>query len=153
MKLVRSKGTGAISFNFTPMIDVVFNLLIFFVLTAQFMTLEIEDVILAPSLTGESRDYAEFRNVVINITNPDNPTIIVMGHPITYLELTDHLKNLRQSAANDGKKMNVILRADRKIPYGKVALAMLAAGGAEIEGMWLQVDISKVEKENLQAVR
>jgi hypothetical protein len=30
---------------------------------------------------------------------------------------------------------------------------MLAAGGADINGWWIQVDISQIERENLQAVR
>jgi biopolymer transport protein ExbD len=146
MKHARPGGTGAVTFNMTPMIDIVFNLLIFFVLTAQFVVLEIEDVILPPSLTAELKDYTTYRNVVVNIISPEQPSIVVMGRTFTYQELTAHLKELRQAALADGQQMNVILRADRKIPYENVALVMLAAGGAEIQGWWIQTDISQREK-------
>jgi biopolymer transport protein ExbD len=55
---------------------------------------------------------------------------------------------LRQAALDDGQKMNVILRADRKIPYEDVARVMLAAGGAEIQGWWIQTDTSKEKGES-----
>jgi biopolymer transport protein ExbD len=69
-----------------------------------------------------------------------------MGRTFNYFELTAHLKELRQAALADGQQMNVILRAHRKIPYEDVARVMLAAGGAEIEGWWIQTDISQREK-------
>jgi biopolymer transport protein ExbD len=139
--------SGAISFNFTPMIDIVFNLLIFFVLTAQFMTLEVEDVVLPPSVTAESKDYSAYRNIVVNITHPEAPRIVVMGRTFNFQELSEHLKTLNQSAQAEGQKMNLILRADRKVPYEEVARVMLAAGSAEIANWWIEVDISKVEQE------
>jgi len=151
MRIRKTSSTGAISFNFTPMIDIVFNLLIFFVLTAQFITLEVEDVILPPSLTAEPKDYTSFRNVVVNVCHPDQPAIVVMGRTFNYFELTDHLKMLRAAAQADGVQMNVILRADQMVPYEDVARAMLAAGGAEIQGWWIETDISQVEKEKAAA--
>jgi biopolymer transport protein ExbD len=146
MKKMKSSGSGAVSFNMTPMIDITFNLLIFFVLTAQFVVLEIEDVVLPPSMMAEVKDYTTYRNVVVNVCHPDQPAIVVMGHTYNYFELTDHLKMLRAAALADGQQMNVILRADRKIPYEDVARAMLAAGGAEIQGWWIQTDIGDKDK-------
>ncbi|MCX5685098.1 MAG: biopolymer transporter ExbD [Planctomycetota bacterium] len=153
MRIVKPSGAGAISFNFTPMIDIVFNLLIFFVLTAQFAILEVEDVVLPPSLTAEPKDYTSYRNVVVNVVRPENPAIVVMGRTFNYMELTEHLKMLKQSALADGMQMNVILRADRKIPYEDVARVMLAAGGAEIQGWWIETDISDTEREAAKAAK
>jgi biopolymer transport protein ExbD len=147
MKKMKSSGSGAVTFNMTPMIDIVFNLLIFFVLTAQFVVLEIEDVVLPPSMMAEVKDYTNYRNVVVNVCHPDQPAIVVMGHTYNYFELTDHLKMLRAAALAEGQQMNVILRADRKIPYEDVARAMLAAGGAEIQGWWIQTDIGDKDKD------
>ena len=146
MKRLKPSGSGAVSFNMTPMIDITFNLLIFFVLTAQFVVLEIEDVVLPPSLTAELKDYTSYRNVVVNICHPEQPAIVVMGRTFNYQELTEHLKMLRQAALADGQQMNIILRADRKIPYENVALVMLAAGGAEIQNWWIQTDIGDKDK-------
>jgi len=146
MRRAKPESSGAVTFNMTPMIDIVFNLLIFFVLTAQFASLEVEEVVLPPSTTAELMDYTNYRNVVVNIVRPEAPSIVVMGRTFNYLELTEHLKMLRRSALDDGQQMNVILRADRKIPYEDVARVMLAAGGAEIQGWWIQTDTTSKEK-------
>jgi len=137
-RVKRPEGTGGVSFNMTPMIDIVFNLIIFFILTSQFYQLEIEQVELPSATTAMPKDYSEFRNVVINIKNPDSPEIIVFGRVFTPPELTEHLKMLKQSAGT--QQMNVILRADANTPYEDVARVMLAAGAAEIEGWWITTE-------------
>jgi len=146
MKVGKPTGAGAVSFNFTPVIDIVFDLLIFFVLTAQFSVLQYEDVTLPVSTTGEIKDYAEFHNVVINVVHPDDPAIMVLGDTLTYPELVGALTDMRKKSESEGAKMNVILRSDADIPFEKVALVMLAAGNAEIPGWWMQVDISEGSK-------
>jgi biopolymer transport protein ExbD len=146
MKIRKPTSTGVVSLNMTPMIDMVFNLLIFFILTSQFAQLETEEVVLPPSTTATTKDYTEFRNVVINIVNKDGAgEIIVFRRPFTPPELTEHLKQLKESA--EGRQMNVILRADADVPYEDVARVMLAAGAAEIQGWWITTEIEKKDKD------
>ena len=145
MRTQKPEGTGVVSVNMTPMIDMVFNLLIFFILTSQFAKLEIEEVVLPPSLTATFKDYTQFRNVVINIVNPDNPHIVVFGQTLTLDELTEVLKD-RKAGIDAGEAMNVILRSDGDIPYEEVARAMLATGRAQIQGWWIQAEIVDPEK-------
>ena len=147
----RGAGTGAVSMNMTPMIDIVFQLLIFFILTAQFQQLEIEQVVLPMSLAAEPKDPFQYRNVIINVVNPDNPEVIVMGEPVNYLvidgdnELSSLLKARKATILETGEKLNVILRADEMICYEVVASVMLAAGRAEIQGWWITTDIEDPE--------
>jgi biopolymer transport protein ExbD len=145
MKIKKTSGSGDIELCLTPMIDVVFNILIFFILTTQFMSLDLEDVILPNSVTGVDKDYTDFRNVVINVVNPANPAVRVMGETFTYAGLVDCLKGLAADAENEKQRMNVILRADADMPYEDVARVMLAAGTAKIEGWWIQVNLEKTE--------
>jgi biopolymer transport protein ExbD len=151
MKLVKTSGSGEVSINFTNMIDIIFNLLIFFVLTCQFQTLEIEDVELPVSLTAEIKDYAESRNVVVNIVHPDQPAIVLMSKELTPQELTDLLTEMNEKATADGVAMNVILRADAGVPYADVARVMLAAGRAKIPGWWIEADVSDSGRDALKA--
>ena len=102
MKVGKPTGAGAVSFNFTPVIDIVFDLLIFFVLTAQFSVLQYEDVTLPVSTTGEIKDYAEFHNVVINVVHPDDPAIMVLGDTLTYPELVGALTDMRKKSESEG---------------------------------------------------
>jgi len=143
--------TGAVSMNMTPLIDIVFQLLIFFVLTTQFQQLEIEQVVLPMSIAAEPKDPFQYRNVIINVVNPDNPEVIVMGQRMDYRvldidnELSAYLKERKASTIEGGEKLNVILRADEMICYEIVASVMLAAGRAEIEGWWITTDIEEPE--------
>ena len=147
----RGAGTGAVSMNMTPMIDIVFQLLIFFILTSQFQQLEIEQVVLPMSIAAEPKDPFQYSNVIINVVKPDNPEAIVMGQPVDYRvidgdnELSKLLKDRKARAIESGQKLNVILRADEMICYEVVASVMLAAGRAEIQGWWITTDIEDPE--------
>jgi len=144
MRIEKPASTGVVSVNMTPMIDMVFNLLIFFILTSQFVKLEVENVVLPPSSTATTKDYTTYRNVVINVVNRDGAgEVIVFGKVMQPQELTDHLKELKESA--EGRQMNVILRADAEVPYEDVARVMLAAGSAQIQGWWITAEIEKKE--------
>jgi biopolymer transport protein ExbD len=143
MRIKKTSGSGDLEMNLTPLIDVVFNLLIFFMLTTQFMSLDLEELTLPLSTTGEDKNYTDFRNVVINVVNPANPAVRVLGETFTYAGLVECLKGLAADAEREQQKMNVILRADADMPYEDVARCMLAAGTAKIEGWWIQVDLGK----------
>jgi len=144
-------GSGAVSMNMTPLIDIVFQLIIFFLLTSQFQQLEIETVVLPMSIAATPKDPFQYRNVVINVVNPDNPEVVVMGQTMDYRviegdnELSKYLKDRKAAEMEGGEKLNVILRADEMICYEVVASVMLAAGRAEIEGWWITTDIEEPE--------
>jgi biopolymer transport protein ExbD len=134
----------------TPVMDMVFNLLIFFILTSQFAKLEIEEVTLPPSTASVNKDYTQYKNIVINVVNPDNPHIVIFGQTMTLDEVTDVLKD-RKEHAQPGETMNVILRADAEVPYEEVARAMLAAGRAQIMGWWITTEMFDPEKQAKKA--
>ncbi|HUU89752.1 MAG TPA: biopolymer transporter ExbD [Phycisphaerae bacterium] len=144
-------GTGAVSMNMTPLIDIVFQLIIFFLLTSQFQQLAIEQVVLPMSIAAEPKDPFQYRNVVINIVNPDYPEVKVMGQTLDYRvidgdnELSAYLKQRKVAETEGSEKLNVILRADEMICYEVVASVMLAAGRAEIQGWWITTDIEEPE--------
>jgi biopolymer transport protein ExbD len=151
MRSKKAEATGVVSVNMTPMIDMVFNLLIFFILTSQFAQLDTEEVTLPLSTTATTKDYNEFFNVVINIVNKDGAGEIMLLHqPYTPQDLTEHLIELKESAK--GRAMNVILRADADVPYEDVARVMLAAGRAQIQGWWITTEIEKKEDARLGAL-
>jgi biopolymer transport protein ExbD len=99
------------------------------------------------AVTAESKDYTEYRNIVINIVDPPpkTPQIKVLGQVYEPGELTEYLRNCKAKAGRD-EKINVILRADAMVPYADVARVMLAAGSARIEGWWITTEIEKPGK-------
>jgi biopolymer transport protein ExbD len=151
-RIPRSKGHGGVSFNMTPMIDIVFNLIIFFMLISQFQQLEIENVILPPAVTAEPKDYTKFRNIVINIVDPDRPQVRIFGNtfePDVGGVLEKYLLEITARGGEEGgppRPLNVILRADARVPYEAVAAVMLAAGRAKIQGWWITTEIEDLKK-------
>jgi biopolymer transport protein ExbD len=157
----RASGGGAVSFNMTPMIDIVFNLIIFFMLVSQFYQLKTEMVKLPPAKEADPRrqEVARLVNVVINILppgtknkeKPDTTQVYVDGRLImdsidngrgpTLAQvnaLEDLLKARREAAEKSGKTMNVILRAGENVRFDMVAKVMIATGTAGINAWWVQ---------------
>jgi biopolymer transport protein ExbD len=150
MKLVKTSGNGEIGFNMTPAISVIFNLLMFFVLTAQFSALEMEDVNLPVSVTAEPKEYGETQSIFINIVHPDAPVVMVGGKEVSDADLTEMLKDRSRKAKDLNETLIVILRADENVAYADIARVMLAAGRAEIPGWWIEADISKAGSDEMK---
>ena len=92
-----------------PLIDVMYNLLIFFMLTSNFVFQPGIRVNLPKAITSE---VISTENVVVAITGQD--LLFLNEKPITISELTDNLKE----AARDNK--SVLLKADANSSLGRV---------------------------------
>ncbi len=114
------------SFNLTPLIDVVFLLLIFFMLTTTFINLESRIKVNLP--TGDFAAAEPSENITVTIT--ENNTIYFNGKLIDPLKITE---NVATELKNDPKKL-VILEADKNVLHGKVIRVMdlIKKGGADM---------------------
>ena len=121
-----------VGFNMTPMIDIIFNLIIFFMLVSQFTQLAVEDVVLPLAKKAEPKEMGEVNTIVINIVDPDEPRILIFHQEYNYSDLTDYLKK-KKEAVGEGGQLTVILRADAMVPYYDIARVMVATGEAGIE--------------------
>ncbi len=113
------------SFNLTPLIDVVFLLLIFFMLTTTFVNLENRIKVNLP--TGDFAAAEPSENIIVTIT--ENNTIYLNGKLIDPLKLTE---SVATEIKEEPEKI-VILEADKNVLHGKVIRVMdlLKKGGAE----------------------
>lgn len=113
------------SFNLTPLIDVVFLLLIFFMLTTTFVNLENRIKVDLP--TGDFAAAEPSENIIVTIT--ENNTIYLNGKLIDPLKLTESIA----AEIKDEPEKIVILEADKNVLHGKVirVLDLLKKGGAE----------------------
>jgi len=113
------------SFNLTPLIDVVFLLLIFFMLTTTFVNLENRIKVNLP--TGDFAAAEPSENIIVTIT--ENNTIYLNGKLIDPLKLTESVA----AEIKDEPEKIVILEADKNVLHGKVIRVMdlLKKGGAE----------------------
>ena len=112
-------------FDLTSLIDVVFLLLIFFMLTTTFVNLENRVEVNLPS--GDFAAAEPSQNIIVSIT--ENNTIYFNGKLIDPLKLSE---SVAAEIKGEPEKI-VVLEADQNVLHGKVIRVMdlLKKGGAE----------------------
>ncbi|MES9846156.1 MAG: biopolymer transporter ExbD [Candidatus Sedimenticola sp. PURPLELP] len=113
--------------NLTPLIDIVFLLLVFFMLTAHFIQEERIDIELPAASSSATDDDDQFIDVVLL---PDGK-LIVDGLEITEDKLTDTLRG----ALHAPGKRYVRLRGDRAAQFGNAVTIIDAARSAGAESL------------------
>jgi biopolymer transport protein ExbD len=121
--------SGDVGFNMTPMIDVVFQLIIFFLLSSHLARQETHLPLPLPTAdSGQAEEDEGQARVTVNVLA--DGTLLVASRPIQPEELT---ALLRQRRGEHGDALQVRIRADRSVPYPRVEPVMLACVRA---GVW-----------------
>ncbi|WP_062270606.1 ExbD/TolR family protein [Endozoicomonas arenosclerae] len=120
----RRQSREEVSLNLTPLIDVVFLLLIFFMVSTTF-TKETQLAIDLPEASGEQREAVEKTQVEITISREGD--FAVNGKSLVNSSL-DTLKNALAKVSDGDSELPLIITADAKTPYQSVVTAMDAAG-------------------------
>jgi biopolymer transport protein ExbD len=119
------EGDPSIHLDFVPMVDTLFNLVIFFLLATTIKQAEREMNIALPSAGASAPLTTALRELVVNVDAEGK--IVVAGRMVEPEGLRDMIKDLVGS--NSDQKVSV--RADRTTAYANVvrALDMCKAGG------------------------
>ncbi len=128
MKSPRYKPNRKYGFNMTPMIDVVFLLIIFFLVSSHLARQESQmDLELPVAAAGEEDVDQDVPRLTINVKA--DGTLWLAGRPIA----TNQLKNRFVAAqAKEGDNIEVRIRGSRSAPYSAVEPIMVACTGAKI---------------------
>jgi biopolymer transport protein ExbD len=121
------KGRALSLLDLTPMMDMVFNLLIFFMVVSQFASEERDLRVQLPDGSEAMPLTAKPREVFINIDQDGR--YFVRAKEMTADELSQLLK---QAAANNPTSQSVIIRGDKRAPWDFVATAMRLCNQAGI---------------------
>ncbi|QDT01076.1 ExbD/TolR family protein [Adhaeretor mobilis] len=118
----------AIDFNVTPMIDVVFLLIIFFLVSSHLASQETLMDLLLPSAESklESAEAQQHR-ITINVTAVGETYL--GGRAASVAEISKRLAVERKITAEE---LQVRIRADRHVPYGKVTPLLAACVQAQV---------------------
>ena len=122
----RSKEVG---FNMTPMIDVVFLLIIFFIVSSHLAKQEAQmDIDLPNAESGMESEASPNPRIVINITRSGQ--LLISGRRVSAAQIEDQLA---EHLKNNGVNVEVRIRSDRQIPFLQVRPVMLACAKM---GIW-----------------
>ena len=133
MRVPSNLSRGSLSFNMTPMIDVVFLLIIFFLVSSHLARQEVElELDLPGADSGQRPDEDDVRRVVVNIL-PDQDVggrMMVGGRLVGPEELA---RMIGFESRRSDRQLEVRIRADRTVPYRIVEPIMVACAR---EGVW-----------------
>lgn len=113
------RSSVASTLSLTPLIDVVFLLLIFFLVTSEFEDEERRLDIVLPSATSAMPMTSKPREVVVDI---DSEGVLYLGGQATSLGELQRL--LEAAVANNPTQQTVVIRADRETPFQPVVSVM-----------------------------
>lgn len=123
---MRKKGNDSVETPVASLIDVVFLLIIFFVVTASIETDVIDETIqLAQAKNSEGVDDVNPSRIIINIR--ENGTVTIGKAKYTVRQLQNLLTNLRKNGQTD---LEILMRCDGDVRYEHVSRAQEAITAA-----------------------
>ncbi len=125
MEFDRRKKVGT-HLNIAPLIDVVFLLLIFFMLSSHFVTQPGIKITLPTAVTAKLHSEED---IIISITKDNN--LYLNEDRVALDSLLDKLR----IKVGEARKKTVIIKADEKIDLGLAVRVMDIAKQAEAEGL------------------
>lgn len=130
--MIRTKEADAgVSIEMTPMIDMVFLLLIFFLVATTFQQSEREMQIALPFANSSAPISALLQELIINVDAEGK--IILGGRTLTAEELQSRVSE--SVAANPEQKVTV--RGDRDTAYANIIIVLDICKGAGIQEPYL----------------
>ena len=132
--------------NLTPLLDMVLQLVMFFMLVANFVMDELSDKINLPIASQAKPLTAKDPNVhYLNVTK-DGKVILPVGDPLSTPEqITFHMNQLaRTHALGEAKakeEVTVIIRADRDARFQHIHKTMMAIKAAGFRKLQLRAQI------------
>lgn len=130
--MIRSRGVDTgLAIEITPMIDMVFLLLIFFLVATTFHQTEREMEIALPHAAASAPISVALREIVVNV-GPDGE-ITVAGASMT----PEALHTLINDAVEGNPEQKVSVRGDRTTPYANIVRVLDICKGAGVQAPFL----------------
>jgi biopolymer transport protein ExbD len=139
MKVPTTTGRGDLGINMTPMIDVVFQLIIFFLVSGHLVKQETQMPLPLPTARSASEQAdGDKPRLTINVLRDGQ--LLIAGRTTSSADLA---LDLQDRLAKHGKDLEVRVRCDRAVAYEHVEPVMLACAK---QGLW-NVTFAVVRKE------
>lgn len=130
--ILNAQPTGSdIAIDLTPVIDMVFNLLIFFLVATSFHQLEREMKIALPQAASAGPISAMLKEIVVNVDADGQ--MIVSGRPIG----AEELRTIIREAVAANSEQKVTVRGDRTTAYANVVAVLDICKGSGVQEPYL----------------
>ncbi|MFN9970093.1 MAG: ExbD/TolR family protein, partial [Phycisphaerae bacterium] len=117
MKIVsQTAQRTSLTFNITPLIDVVFLLIIFFLVASHFVRHDSSDPVSLP-LAELGQQEAHTAPVHLTVTIMQNGQLSVNGHAISEQFLRQRIKDLSEQNHRTGVEPELRIRCDQQVEY------------------------------------
>jgi biopolymer transport protein ExbD len=126
--------------NMIPMIDIMFNLIIFFLVGTEFASMERNIALRVPEVVDKGALTSAPERRVVNVFRDGNVTLDET--PVTLIELTDRLTTARRQYSDLG----VLVRGDGQGTFQHVAEVLNACKQAGIQELGISVRLIAPEK-------
>src|SRR5437763_5054338 len=127
MRVPVRRPSGEVGFNMTPMIDVVFQLIIFFLLSSHLAKQETQLALPLP-VAESGQPPADETGARLTINVLADGTLLIANRTVLPGDLVDLL---RQRRSAHGARLEVCIRGDRSVAYKHLEPVMLACVRAE----------------------
>jgi len=138
----RYRISSHVRMNMTPMIDVTFLLLTFFMLASHFASVEKINVDLPQPDNSQAMDRRLKDKVIVNVLyrgSEIEPALRCGPLPVeSRAELVEKLEEVAQWNPNT----EVILRADRRVPYGHVRRIMQSVASSQLTRLQVVTELN-----------
>ena len=127
MRTPKLLSAGSASINMTPMIDVVFLLIIFFLVSSHLAKQENQVELALPTAASALDDPATRETLTVNVL-PDGQWQIAGVN----LDQPSISAKLRQRVMQTGEPLRLRIRTDRQVPYARIEPLLREAAEAGI---------------------
>jgi biopolymer transport protein ExbD len=143
----RRRNSATLSLNVTPMIDVLFQFIIFFTLISTFASAENVPMQLPSPEKSQAQNVKIVDRVVINCARNDAVAASGEGGVVYSVgpnppESLDIIARRLAAAHQANPKLKVIVRADKRLRYEQVRAAMEMVANEQVEDMSLVAHVS-----------
>lgn len=135
MKLPNFRGRSALQFNITPLIDVVFLLIIFFLVASYFVKHEVHADVQLPEATQKDAEDESARRLVITVTADEQMLIGV--RPVDLAEVE---RLIGEGVERAKAEFEVRIRGDRTVPYRAIEPILLECARAGVQRVRFAVE-------------
>jgi biopolymer transport protein ExbD len=136
MRLHKHKRAHGVVMDMTPMIDVTFQLIIFFMTVSQASIVE-NELLDLPQMTG-ALDQTE-STITINVTRDQR--LVVIGETLTLPELEQRVAQVIADKGGRAELVTVVLRVDRENNSALVNKVMTALKQLNVQRIRIAVEV------------